>query len=158
MSKILITVIAICTIAVASFAQTDANINSEKDAIKKIIQIAYVDGLQNEGDFDKIDQGFHPSFTLIGIGQGNEIWEYPIYTWKERVKVRKEKGEYPKEDKKKVTIKFLNVDVTGTAAMAKFEFYVGNELKYIDYLSLYKFGDNWKIVSKIFYQFPEKKG
>ncbi|MBI9034745.1 MAG: nuclear transport factor 2 family protein [Bacteroidales bacterium] len=157
MNKILFIVIAICTIAAASFAQSDIEIQKEKTAIKNIIQTAYVEGLQNEGDFFKIDKGFHPSFKLIGIGQGNEIWEYPIYTWKERVRVKKEKGEFSKKDKKEVSIKFLNVDVTGTAAIAKFEFYVGDALKYVDYLSLYKFEDDWKIVSKIYYQFPEEK-
>ncbi|MBC8321836.1 MAG: nuclear transport factor 2 family protein [Bacteroidetes bacterium] len=36
--------------------------------------------------------------------------------------------------------------------MAKFEFYIGNKLTYIDYISLDKFKDGWKIVSKIFYK------
>ncbi len=49
------------------------------------------------------------------------------------------------------------IDVTGTAAVAKLEFYVGKTLKYIDYMSLYKFGDEWKIVNKIFYKVPEKE-
>ena len=32
----------------------------------------------------------------------------------------------------------------------------GKEKKYIDYMSLYKFENQWKIVNKIYYQFPEK--
>jgi hypothetical protein len=56
-----------------------------------------------------------------------------------------------------VSVKFLNIDVEGTAAVAKVEFYTGNTLRYIDFLSLYKFESGWKIVGKIFYQIPEKK-
>jgi hypothetical protein len=45
------------------------------------------------------------------------------------------------------------VDVTGDAAVAKFEFYVGIKLAYVDYQFLYKFADGWKIVSKIFHKY-----
>jgi hypothetical protein len=138
--------------AVAVMAQSE-----DQDAIKKVIQTAYVDGLQNEGNMEKIDAGFHPGFRLLGIGQGTEMWELPIYTWKEKAANDLEAGKKPRKGEEAVSIKFLSVDVTGTAAVAKIEFYVGKELKYVDYLSLYKFGEDWKIVSKIFYQFPEKE-
>jgi Putative lumazine-binding len=45
----------------------------------------------------------------------------------------------------------------GTAATAKIEFYEGDELHFIDYLSLLKFDDGWKIVSKIAYAIPKEK-
>jgi len=157
MKKIIIAVFLTLFVANFTNAQTDAEIKKEKEAIKKVIQLAYVEGLQNEGDFNKIDKGFHPAFNLLGIGQGQAIWTLPIYTWKENVKQGKTKGKYPKAEDKKVSIKFLIVDVTGTAAMAKFQFFVGKELKYVDYMSLYKFDDQWKIVNKIFYKFPEKE-
>ncbi len=131
-------------------AQNTAN---DVEAIKTIIQSAYVDGLQNDGDMDKIDKGFHPDFNLLGIGQNNKMWKLPIEKWKERVVQKVEKGEIPKKGDDRVTIKFLNVDVTGTAAVAKIEFYIGTKLTYVDYISLYKFGEDWKIVNKIFYKF-----
>ena len=126
---------------------------NDEDLIKTVIQTAYVEGLQNEGDFDKIDAGFHPDFELIGIGKGDEMWHLPIAEWKTRVKEKLEKGELPRKDEDKISIKFLNIDITETVAVAKFEFYVGKELKYIDYQSLYKFESGWKIVSKVFYKF-----
>jgi hypothetical protein len=51
----------------------------------------------------------------------------------------------------------LSVDVTGNVAISKIEFYEGGKKKFIDYLSLIKFEDGWKIVSKIFYAIPQKK-
>lgn len=50
------------------------------------------------------------------------------------------------------SIKFKSIDATGTSAMAKIEFYIGNKLTYVDYISVYKFKDGWKIVDKIFYK------
>lgn len=127
------------------------NIDEEKEAIKKVIQTAYVEGLQNEGDADKIDSGIHPDFNLLGIGKDNSMWKLPIAEWKARAVKKREEGKLPEEGKK-VSVKFPLIDVTGTAAVAKIEFYVGEKLTYIDYISLYKFDDGWKMVNKIFYK------
>lgn len=134
------------------FSQT-VDENSEIEAIKKVIQSAYVEGLQNEGDIDKIDSGFHPDFELLGIEKDNDMWRLSIKDWKEKVIKQKKEGKFPRKDDEKVSIKFLFVDVTGNAAVAKFEFYYGDKLTYVDYQSLYKFKDGWKIISKIYYKF-----
>ncbi len=135
----------------------DQNIEKDKEAIKKTIQMAYVEGLQNEGDVKKIDAGIHPGFNLLGIGEKDQMWNLPIEKWKVSTLAKKEKGELPKKKEKEVTIKFLSVDVTGTAAVAKIEFYIGEKLTYVDYISLYKFESGWKMVNKIYYKLPEKK-
>ncbi|WP_439184880.1 nuclear transport factor 2 family protein [Carboxylicivirga taeanensis] len=142
----------VCLLCVMTglYAQSDS---AEVEAIKAVIQSAYVEGIQNEGDIEKIDAGVHPDFQLLGIGEDGALWHLPISEWKEKIKERKQNGQLPRATDNLISIKFLSVDVTGTAAVAKFEFYVGKELKYIDYLSLYKFDDGWKLVSKIFYKF-----
>ena len=134
---------------IALFAQ---DVESEKKAIKNVIQTAYVDGLQNEGDAEKIDSGIHPDFDLLGIGKNNSMWKYSITDWKAKVISKREAGKLPPAEDKKVTIKFVSIDITGTAAVAKIEFYVGKKLTYIDYISLYKFENGWKMVNKIFYK------
>ncbi len=156
MTKLFLSTILILALSFSAFAQADVDVKKDQEAIKKVIQSAYVEGLQNEGNLDKIDKGFHPGFNLIGIGQGKQSWKLPIYNWKESTKKKLKEGKLPKKDKDQmVSVKFLSVDVTGTAAVVKLEFYVGKKLTYVDYLSLYKFEDDWKIVSKIFYKFPE---
>lgn len=137
-------------------AQT-VSVEEEIDAIKKVVQSAYVEGLQNEGNAAKIDAGFHPGFELIGIAKGDQIWKLPIYTWKEGALNDVKTGKKPKTGDDIVTVKFKLVDVTGTAAVVKLVFYVGEKKTYIDYLSLYKFESGWKIVNKIFYKIPEDK-
>jgi hypothetical protein len=149
-------ILALC-FSTFSFSQNTDELKKEQESIKNLIQTAYVEGLQNEGDVDKIDKGFHPSFNLLGIDQGDVIKTLPIYSWKEKIKQDKAAGKLPRTGENKVSIKFLSIDVTGTAAVAKFEFYIGSKLTFIDYLSLLKFESGWKIVSKVYYRFPEEK-
>jgi putative lumazine-binding protein len=147
MKKIML--IAILISSVSLFAQ---NNDKEKEEIKKVIQTAYVDGLQNEGDVEKIDSGIHPDFVLLGVGKGNEMWKYPIADWKASTVKKLDEGKLPLTGEDKVSIKFKNIDITGNAAVAKIEFYVGTKLTYVDYISLYKFEEGWMMVNKIFYK------
>jgi len=135
--------------ALFSFSQ---NIEEEKEYIKQVIQTSYVEGLQNEGDAKKIDTGFHPDFKLLGIDKGDNMWKYPIIQWKEKQIKKRKAGELPLPKDKAVSVKFKSIDITGTAAVAKLEFYIGSKLTYVDYISLYKFESGWKMVSKIFYK------
>ena len=127
--------------------------SKDKEAIKNVIQTAYVDGLQNEGDTLKIDSGIHPDFNLLGIGKDDSMWAYSITDWKANVVKKLQQGKLPKSGDDFVTVKFTSIDITGTAAVAKIEFYVGKDLTYVDYIALYKFDDGWKMVNKIFYKF-----
>ncbi len=155
MKKIIGIVLVVVFSSISVFAQTSGK--EEQESIKKVIQSAYVDGLLNNADQDAIAAGFHEGFRLLGTGKGNSMWNYPIYNWAEDARLGKLEGKYPKTGDDKVSVKYLFVDVEGTAATVKLEFFTGKEKKYIDYISLLKFEDGWKIVSKIFYKFPEKE-
>jgi len=149
---------AICFVSVCSISFAQDDIQKEKESIKTVIQEAYVDGLCNNADEVAVNKGFHPGFNLIGAGKGNTMWKFPIYNWIESAKDGKKKHKYAFQDEF-TTVKFLSVDVTGNVAISKIEFYEGGKKKYIDYLSLIKFEDGWKIVNKLFYAIPkEKKG
>lgn len=150
----LILIISILFLNIPFNGQTISTEN-EKQLIKDVIQESYVEGLQNEGDALKIDSGFHPGFNLLGIGKGDNIWKLPIYTWKENALNDAKNGKKPRTGDEEVTVNFVSVDITGTAAVVKLEFFVGKKKTYIDYLSLYKFESGWKIVNKIFYKLPE---
>ncbi len=141
------------SICYSLFAQQQGVNEADIALIKSTIQTSYVEGLQNEGDTMKINMGFHPGFELLIPGKNGELEKYSITAWKEKIKSNLASGKLPRKDGDKVSVKFLNVDVTGDAAMAKFEFYVGEKLTFVDYQFLYKFKDGWKIVSKIFYKF-----
>ncbi len=130
--------------------------DEDKEAIKKVIQTAYVDGLQNKGPVADVEQGFHPGFNLLGL-RNDDLTKWPIYSWiKYHENELKENPGPPKEDEV-VTCKYPHIDITGTAAIAKIELYKGGQQIYTDYLSLYKFEEGWKIVSKIYFKHEAKK-
>ncbi len=140
----------VSAISLIAAAQQKATNDSDIALIKNIIQIAYVEGLQNEGDTVKINSGFHPGFEMLMTTKEGELKKYSLTLWKEKIKENLASGQLPRKKEDRVSIKFVFVDVTANAAVAKFEFYVGKKLTFIDYQCLYKFQNGWKIVSKIF--------
>lgn len=126
----------------------------EKEKIKQVINSAYVEGIQNSGNIEDIENGFHPGFNLL-VYKGDMMDKLPIYNWIELVKRRKAQNPEPVPEDKKVTVEYENIDVTGTAAVAKINLFKEGKHLFTDYLSLYKFEDDWKIVGKIYYRIPE---
>lgn len=128
----------------------------DKEAIKKVIQSAYVDGLQNKGPVADIEKGFHPGFNLLGL-RNNDLTKWPIYSWiLYHENKLKEDPSPPKEDEI-VTCKFPLIDITGTAAIVKIDLFKGGDQIFTDYLSLYKFEEGWEIVSKIYFRYETKE-
>lgn len=125
--------------------------DKEQIQIKETIQKSYVDGLQNKGEVSDIEKGFHPGFNLLGVNR-DMLTKYPIYSWVQSHEMRKIKDPTPPSKEDKVTCNYLNIDVTGNAAMAKIELVKHKKVIFTDYLQLYKFEEGWKIVSKIYYR------
>ena len=123
----------------------------DKEAIKQVIEKSYVQGLQNWKNVEDINKGFHPGFNLLGINEQNNLTKYPIYTWSENVSKAAEAGQTPGVV---TTAKYPMIDVTGNAAVAKVELYKEGKQIFTDYLSLYKFEEGWRVVSKIYYRIP----
>jgi hypothetical protein len=136
---------------VVAFSQ-DTKTENDTIAIQKVITTAYIEGIHNLGNIQAIKDGFHPGFDLLIQDRGHLSF-LPIYTWIEMVEQRK--AENPNGPAEKTSVGFVNIDVTGTAAVAKIDLFKGGKKIFTDYLSLYKFDGNWKIVSKIYYRIPE---
>jgi len=128
-----------------------ANAANEEEQIKKVIQTAYVDGLQNLGSIEEIEAGFHPGFNLLGV-RDNLLTKFPIYSWVSRVKKQKKDNPEGRPEDRKITCRYQSIDVTGQAAMAKIELYRQDQKLFTDYLQLYKFKEGWRIVSKIYHR------
>ena len=119
---------------------------SDEAAIKQLVQQAYVDGLLNLGDLEKTRAGFHLDFVLLGLRNG-QLTKFPIADWIASAEKQKTAGQKPPV----TAIQKITIDITGTAAAVKLELTRAGKLVYTDYLSLYKFGDGWKIVGKIYF-------
>ena len=129
--------------------------DGDKEAIKKVIETSYVNGLQNKGPVADIEAGFHPGFELLGV-RNDELTKWPIYSWVSYHEKKLAENPDPPKDNEKVSVKFPMLDVTGNSGIAKIELYRDGEKIFTDYLSLYKFEDGWKIVSKIYFDHREK--
>jgi len=142
-TSLLIAFIMLCII------RLPAQESSDDAQIRKVIESAYIDGIHNLGNIEEINRGFHPGFDLL-ILRNNSLSKLPIYTWLESVAHRK--AEQPAGPEHKISVKFLFNDITGNAAISKIELYREDKLLFTDYLSLYKFDESWRIVSKIYQQ------
>ena len=140
-------VAALIAAALIAPVASPALAQSDEDAIKALIQSAYVDGLQNLDDLAKTKAGYHSDFVLLGLRDG-KLTRLPIAEWMASAEKRKAEGVKPP-----LTVcKFVTIDVTGSAASVKLELHQNDKRIFTDYLSLYKFPDGWRIVGKIYYR------
>jgi hypothetical protein len=146
--KFLSTLLALCILVPLVITAQD---DPEKESIQNIIRTAYVDGLQNKGPKEAIEKGFHPGFDLLGI-RNNELTKWPIYSWIQFHEKKLLENPAPPKKEEVVTCSFPFIDISGNAAVAKVELFKGGEKIFTDYLSLYKFEEGWKIVSKIYFR------
>jgi hypothetical protein len=121
---------------------------NEEASVKQVVTSAYIEGIHNRGSVDDIRKGFHPSFSMLRLAD-NQIKPLPIEEWIANLeKTKKESATAPARTEGK----FVNVDITGNAAVVKLELYRENKKVFTDYLVLYKFTEGWRIVSKTFYR------
>ncbi len=125
---------------------------NDEQLIRETIQSAYVDGIHNRQGIDKIEQGFHPDFEMLGLRNGL-LTKFSIANWIESVKkAMQQQGEVSADNL--ITAKYPLIDISGDAAVAKVELFRGDKQLFADYMFLYKTGNEWRIVSKIYYRIP----
>ncbi len=129
--------------------QVSASNAPDAEEIRRVIDKAYIDGIQNWGDPDVIRQYVVPEFVMLMLVD-NEIQKLPIETWISNIE--NQKAAHPDGPPHPATVKYLDIDVVGTAAMVKLELYRQGQRQFTDYLALYKFEEGWKIVGKTFYR------
>jgi hypothetical protein len=143
------TFFALVFVTIALTTTTFAN-PSEEDKIKNLINISYVEGIHNLGSLDEVAKGFHPDFEML-INRDGNLTKLSIASWIENMKKNRENN--PNQVIERTDVSYISIDITGNAAMAKFNLIKGGKVIFTDYMFLYKFGEEWKIVSKIFYRY-----
>jgi hypothetical protein len=111
------------------------------DAIRDVVQMC-LDG-EATGDVEKLRTAFHEDARMFG-SLGGERYDVPVSELMEMAaKAPADTGQYRS--------RILSVQQTGDAAVATVseEGYWGT-VSFIDYLSLARFNDRWKIVGKLF--------
>ena len=121
--------------------------NVDIEAIKQVIEKAYIQGIHGNQDEETVKSGFHRDFAML-VMQDNALEKVVVDKWLTRVEMMKTENPDLWEAETRHT--FELVDVTGYAAVAKLEVYKGTTHFSTDYMLLYRFEEGWRIVSKIF--------
>jgi len=143
-------ILAVMSLAGITLASTGARIATDEGEIrlvKEVIEKAYIDGIHRKQSMKIAQTGFHIDFKMLVLRNGR-LLEVDLDRWFSMMGgSRKEKSNMRGPQ---VTHEFFFVDITDSAAVAKLAVYKNGKLFATDYFSLYKFGDRWKIVSKVF--------
>jgi hypothetical protein len=119
----------------------------EVEAVKRVIEEAYMDGIHRTQDRETVESGFHRDFRMLVLND-DELQKVSLDEWFRRIEGMK--AENPEMWKGESRHEFHLVDVVGKAAVAKLDVYKNDEYFSTDYMLLYRFGDGWRIVSKVF--------
>ena len=124
--------------------------DGDTDAIKAVVKSAYVDGVHAKPSGAAMRTGFHPDFRMFVLKDG-AVSAVTLDEWASRI----DKGAAGRTGAApEIRHEFTTVDVTGNAAVVRLELHRGGKHTFTDYLSLYRFSDGWKIVSKTFQAHP----
>jgi hypothetical protein len=128
----------------------------DEAAIRQIVQY-YFDAMKND-DAESLKKAFHPKAKWLNAGDKGYLWEIS----QERVTANLQSNVRRHMPTLNATMRIVAIDITGGVASAKIETeYLINAppeimpklaykgAKTAEYLSLIKFDDGWKIVSRI---------
>nr|NIV44767.1 hypothetical protein [Candidatus Bathyarchaeota archaeon] len=105
--------------------------DNDKQAIREVIEEAYVNGVHRHQDETKMKDGFHQDFAMLVLSN-NKIDKVNVDEWLKRVAEMKEKD--PELWKSETSYDFRLVDVTRNAAVAKLDVYKGTTQFSTDYM------------------------
>ena len=150
MTKKHLSISLVAALLVVSGVQVNVSAESAtaEDEIRAVVEASYIHGAFNEQNTKAMRAGFHPTFKIHGVSDG-ELSEYPIDQWIASIEERKAQAGYQPQT---WTHRFPIIDITGDAAVVKVELFHDSRHVYTDYLSLLRFADGWKITDKVYHR------
>ena len=128
-----------------SLLHVKAQDSHEANSIKELVTASYLEPLYQKGSIEKIKEGFHEGFNMYVLYKG-KFSTRTRDAWIEKIKAVRTRN----LPEKAYSWKFDMIDIAGQTAMVKLNIFEKEELKYIDYLTLYKFNEGWKVITKQF--------
>lgn len=133
-------------LSLTATATAQGNGTSDQEAIRHVIEY-YFNGWKND-DVESIKKAFHPKAKFfvaaikddLGLIGQSEVFA----AFRSNIKRHVSKG--------KVDTRIISLDLAGNAASAKVEMHYPGDFQsatVTEYLSLIKFGNGWKIVSRV---------
>ncbi len=118
--------------------------NSEVQAIERTVNL-YIEGLYDR-KFNLLEEAFWRQARNIGLTPSNEFWFKTMDFWEEKCRIKPDP-----EFKKKAEINIVSIDTWHNSAMAKVMLVVTHSERIyecMDYLSLLKIDNKWRIINK----------
>ncbi len=112
-------------------------VGQDQAGVKACIE-NYLDGI-TKGDAAKLNLAFHQAAMLRTVNPNGDMAEFPVKTFIAKTPA----GGVPAKPK------IVSYSVIGQSAVATVELAFA-DFKYVDYLSLLKLGNEWKIVCRVF--------
>jgi hypothetical protein len=135
-------------ISTLTFGQT----KTDEDAIKAVIENAYIGGIHNGGPIEDIRKGFHPSFKMLSL-VNNDISPLSLEDWITRIENgRKQNTGKPTT---KAVSEYVSITISGNVATVVLNLLKNEKKIFTDHMILYKFSEGWRIVSKAYYKVPQ---
>ena len=126
-------------VVLSAFISIDAAREAtEREAVEKPLKMYF------SGDPEQLKQAFHPGATMF-FARNDSLIAVPIPEYIARLAESRAKSGPPPQR----TERIADVSITGTSAVARLEL-VYPQQTITDYMSLVKYGGEWRIVNKIF--------
>ncbi len=119
----------------------------EIQAIKQVVEEAYIEGIHKTQNMETIRSGFHPDFRMLVLGD-NKMNKVSLEEWMPRIEEMKKAN--PQMWAGETAYEWHLVDYCNTAAVIKIEVHKNGQYFSTDYMLLYRFSEGWKIVSKVY--------
>lgn len=122
----------------------------DANAIREVVDRAYVQGVHIDADAAKMRDGMHDSFIMF-VRNGDKVTALTRDAWIERIeasKAQRKEGEKRPETKAEIDV----IDRSGDTAIARVKLYRGGKQIFTDYIALYRFDSGWKLVGKVFHR------
>ena len=146
MKKFTLLLIILSTVGLAAWRQSASAQNAEEAAVRQAIE-HYFRG-HATGDGEHFKKAFHPASKLFWIRNG----EFAERTSADYIAGASGK---PAPDEAQRKRRIESIDITGNAAMVKVVLDYPS-MRFTDYMSMLKIGDEWKIVNKTYVAEPKK--
>ena len=141
-------VLFLLLISMLTFGQT----KTEDDAIKAVIENAYIGGIHNGGSIEEIRKGFHPTFKMLSL-ENNDVSPLSLEDWIIRIENgRKQNAGNPTV---KAAGEYVSITTSGNVATVVLDLFKNKKKIFTDHMMLYKFSEGWRIVSKAYYRVPQ---
>jgi hypothetical protein len=138
MTRSLFTVAAAMAALTAFVSLNGARAASEREAVEKPLKM-YL-----SGDPAQLERAFHPGATMF-FARNDSLIAVPIPEYIARVAKSRAEGAAPPQRIERIA----DVDITGSTAVARIELEYPQQTL-TDYMSLVKYGGEWRIVNKIY--------